>query len=1002
MDKKSEILIPYIQTIIQYYTDAISKERALNWLIENEQEWENNYKSIPEVNLKSLKFIARKNIKLRRFLEKYFFDINWIIYDLLNNTNEKNAAVQWINENQNELKNYQDDVDKDSFWNAKKILRSDKKLREYLKQFFFNPSWIVYDLVYGDLSDKIQASTWLKSNEKIWQENIDFLDLHEFIIEAHDEPVAWSFYKEALPQLTNYKKFFFKICSMSGNDIDRTKNSIFLIFPLLQNKNKAWKELVKNIVPILNECQWNGKYHRRPQLFILKEQETWILSIINEIFDHLENKIEGFKAFFALNEMHTSNSRYNAIYFSFKIFTKIPETHRYEAWKIIIDFIKTDGPFIEIKYKATMLLGSIFTFIPDAEIAQAWADIEDLLIHKDNVIVAKIIDSISEKFTFIPKDRVIPIWEILHKLVEDGNPEIRGCVAESLGKFYCDTSNNYKKVTLIDLYKLMDDTDNFVAASAKYSLGTINIFIATQSETIEQFQEHLDFAIKYFESSLGSAEFFNQARFCYPFYKAYWNIAFTDFNEIDEIEQYVFDAKSAQGDSETRKTLVKAIKSLANAVKDARKKKDFQSLKSNLDSYRKYCDSAVFLLKNTETNAPMASKILIKGLPIIDKKIKKIISEIQEEAKNICKKTKGTSKESFGQKTHELAQNLSQLNKFQIPEGLNQLVDLVEKNFCGQLTTQDKKDVCRLIQDTKVESNLGLKLEKIKSVISTIGEKLLIPTDVHLEERIKNIVKIATVQIKYQLTQTFPPTIIDEINVKKKILDYLRLANRECVDLILLPELCVKKSWIDDFKNQFPEIMIVFGSYYDENENVTSVLYNSGIVATQKKITPSAFEDPNITGLGMKSGPKIINIFWSHLGEFSILICRDFGAFHNDLRGKSSLILVPSYNPAITRFYDNAHVHVNDSPSYVIFSNTSIFGGTAIFGQINKSYFSQLIQQGYKEKDDSTYKLCSIPKNQEGMILAELDMVNKSPQVPSPMNSDEENKNVKNIRIVTI
>lgn len=998
---QSESFLENIKKFLDYH-DYRSYESTRNWLLANEYEWQNNFNLIANEDLHNLKDQARYDIELRQILAKYIFDINWIISDIVFDRSRKSDAIAWIRDHQNELKKYQNDVDQASFLYYNKTIRSNDEVRPYLRAFFFQPSWAIYELVYGDPFEKNKSLEWLKSNEIIWKKDIDLLELPEFVKDAFTVPIAWTFFESSLPLLTNYSKIFNKTCSIAENNTIQAKESILLLFSILPNKSEAWTELVVNIVPYLNECSWNGKYRRRPSNVLIKEQESWILSMLSTIFLQHENKIEGFESFFELNRITSAKARYNSIYFALKIFDQIPENQQYLAWQIIIKSIKMDNPFIEIKYQTATLLNSFFCLIPLVDREKAWNDIEELLQENDNILVAKLIDGIGDIIPLIPEERILPLLDILHNLVDDKNSEIRSCVAESLGKFYCNVSSNHQEKIYSDLSNLIDDSEHVVSASAKYSLGTINIFIATQSENIEGFQEHLDHAIKYFESSLGSAEFFNQARFCYPFYKAYWNIAFTDTNDTQEIEQFLTEAKSAQGNSETRKTLVKAVNSLAKAIKSARQNRDFESLKSHFNSYRKYCESAVSLLKNTELHAPMATQILLKGLPVIDKKIKKIISEIQDEAKNICKKTKGTNKELFGQKTHELAQNLSQLNAGQIPDGLNQLVDLIEENFCGQLIVQDRKKVCQLIQETKIESHLHLKLEKIKSIISAIGEKLLNLTDIHLGDRIKNTVKIATVQLNFQLTLTFPPTLIEKDTVKEKIFRCLNLAYENNVDLILFPELCTKKSWIDDIKNQFPEIMIVFGSCYDGDENVANILYDSKIVGIQKKITPSALEDPTITGVGMKSGPKNINIFWSHIGEFSILICRDFGAFHNDISGRASLVLVPSYNHAITRFYENAHVHVNNSPSYIVISNSSKYGGTSIFGQMNKSYFPQLIEKKYKEPNDFTYNLCSIRKDLEGMILANFNIVNKTPQILSPMNPGEENKTVTHINILPI
>ena len=57
-------------------------------------------------------------------------------------------------------------------------------------------------------------------------------------------------------------------------------------------------------------------------------------------------------------------------------------------------------------------------------------------------------------------------------------------------------------------------------------------------------------------------------------------------------------------------------------------------MKGELNFYRKYCDHAAELMKDTDEKAPFATEVLRKGLPILDRNLKELIEEIQEESKD--------------------------------------------------------------------------------------------------------------------------------------------------------------------------------------------------------------------------------------------------------------------------------------------------------------------------------------------------------------------------------
>ncbi len=96
-------------------------------------------------------------------------------------------------------------------------------------------------------------------------------------------------------------------------------------------------------------------------------------------------------------------------------------------------------------------------------------------------------------------------------------------------------------------------------------------------------------------------------------------------------------------------------------MKEAQKTQEigFDTIKYDLNTYLRYCEHATHLLDDTEETAPWATKLIKKGLPIIDERIKRIISEIRNKAKTIFNETKDTALEDFGIRTCKQAHDLS-------------------------------------------------------------------------------------------------------------------------------------------------------------------------------------------------------------------------------------------------------------------------------------------------------------------------------------------------------
>lgn len=269
-----------------------------------------------------------------------------------------------------------------------------------------------------------------------------------------------------------------------------------------------------------------------------------------------------------------------------------------------------------------------------------------------------------------------------------------------------------------------------------------------------------------------------------------------------------------------------------------------------------------------------------------------------------------------------------------------------------------------------------------------------------ISKEIKNIIKIAVVQLEYKLSQQFPFEPIDKDRIKEKFELALKRGAELGVDIICFSELCFCEKWLKYIKDTYPNMAIIPGTYYDkDNHNTcTFLIDHADNIPSQMKIKASDSEDSSIAGIGMVPGDKIY-IYETKFGRISILICRDFGIFRDKLSNKIDILFVPSYNENIVRFEEIAHTHVQNHPSYIMISNSAIYGGTSIFGQLDKVHFNQLVQKGYKEAESDTYKLCEIKKGSEGIIVADFNIKQKGIQKPTPIDPSEVFKSVKNIRI---
>ncbi len=260
--------------------------------------------------------------------------------------------------------------------------------------------------------------------------------------------------------------------------------------------------------------------------------------------------------------------------------------------------------------------------LPDKE--QAWKDLCRLINDKNNRVRWSATEALGVAFPYIPDK--LQAWDNLHRLTSDVEYIVRFFAAEAVGVAFVYIPD--KKQAWDDLYRLTLDENRIVRPTAFFSLGRASIFKATNAENKEKFKKDMEEAISYFEKSLINIIFQYPAKFCLPFYRSFYTLTFKTEDVDTEVEEYLAEARNAVKGSESKEKLLEAVENLANALKEVQnlKEKDFNAVKSNLNAYRRYCERAAELLETTEEKAPGATKLIKKGLPIIDQKIKEILT----------------------------------------------------------------------------------------------------------------------------------------------------------------------------------------------------------------------------------------------------------------------------------------------------------------------------------------------------------------------------------------
>jgi len=282
-----------------------------------------------------------------------------------------------------------------------------------------------------------------------------------------------------------------------------------------------------------------------------------------------------------------------------------------------------------IQGAAASALGSAFAYVSDKELA--WQDLVKLTGNQYRFTRPYATKALGRAFIHVPHKN--EAWTILHKLAYDSDYIVKSMAAYAIGSAFSSIPD--KSGAWGDLIKLTQDESQFVRMDAYHSLGRVCIFKATTAKDNGTLKSTLEDAINYFDKSSHESDN-SPARFCYPFYRSYYAIAFQDAKE-HEVHRYLAEAKKAVGGSKSKGELLMAVENLADALREAQSEKDrsLQEVVRNLNSYRWYCEKAAENMAAAEDKAPGVVKLMRRCNPLLEERIQATIAEIQEKARLI-------------------------------------------------------------------------------------------------------------------------------------------------------------------------------------------------------------------------------------------------------------------------------------------------------------------------------------------------------------------------------
>ena len=255
----------------------------------------------------------------------------------------------------------------------------------------------------------------------------------------------------------------------------------------------------------------------------------------------------------------------------------------------------------------------------------------------------------------------------------------------------------------------------------------------------------------------------------------------------------------------------------------------------------------------------------------------------------------------------------------------------------------------------------------------------------------KEWVRVCLAQLDFSLTNTFPYKLVEKEKVRQKIFEALEIAKNEKVNIICFPELSFVKEWIDAIKNNYKDMIIVCGSFYDEqNHNICKIIID-GKDYHYNKCHCSIMEEPN--GEGLKKGDKLL-ILQTKYGIISVLTCIDFeyeyyhiSNYIKQMNKQLNFLINPRYDIDREHRYQtksNLEMELPDgsrAPTFILHINPKTTkygetiggGGTTIICNEHIYRIEKYKTDGLRPNDNIKYKIYQA--KDEMLLIADLNIV---------------------------
>jgi hypothetical protein len=187
----------------------------------------------------------------------------------------------------------------------------------------------------------------------------------------------------------------------------------------------------------------------------------------------------------------------------------------------------------------------------------------------------------------------------------------------------------------------------------------------------------------------------------------------------DEVKKYLAEAKSAIEDSESKEKLLEAVENLSNALKEARKAREMnlEGKKCDLNKVRMHCERAENLLGTMKEKAPVATELVIKGIPEIKRNIKELFHEVQNRANLACQQSKGTSVEKIACAVNQEIQKWQIGDEEEMKKALENVIFSLESTIPN---TSKNKHIHDKIGDIRKERKITKQYELLAILIPLI------------------------------------------------------------------------------------------------------------------------------------------------------------------------------------------------------------------------------------------------------------------------------------------